>query len=71
MPCVKNITDLAVILAQIQSISIADDYARGILTSMLQYQQCIVDHLGNRSLANCSYYSAHINLPGELGLIKS
>jgi hypothetical protein len=49
---VKNVANLAIILAQVQSVVIAYDDACSILTTMLQHQQGIVDNLGNRLLAH-------------------
>ncbi len=59
MPGTEDIADLAVILAQVEPVSIAYDYSGGILATMLQHQQRIVDYLGNRSLTDCSNYSTH------------
>ena len=71
VPGPENIADLPVILAQVQVIAIADYNSCSVLTSMLQYQQGIIDHLGHWPLAHCSDYSAHKIQPGELCLIKS
>jgi hypothetical protein len=59
MPGTKNVADLAIILAQVEPVSITDDYSGRILTTMLQHQQRIVDYLGNRILGNYSNYSTH------------
>jgi hypothetical protein len=55
----EHIANLAVALAQVQLVVVANDNARRILPSMLQYQQRIVDRLGYRLMTNYSDYSTH------------
>ena len=63
VPRMKHVTDLPIVLAQMQFVAIAGHHARRILATMLQHQQTIIDHLSHRLLADYSDYSTHITKP--------
>jgi hypothetical protein len=65
MTSAKYITYKAIVFTQTQLLAVASHYACGILTSVLQYRQGIIDSLIDMGFADNTHYSAHARVTSK------
>ncbi len=60
VPGMEHITHQAVVLAQVQSLTVAGDDACSILPAVLQYGQAVIQRLVDRTAGNDADNAAHM-----------